>query len=91
MKLSSEVLKRIIAEEAAKFRASKVRESKEQLKSVEDAAKDVEEVDADEYADSLAKHVDMMQALKIEETRLLRRLKKVRENKHSVAKKLANS
>lgn len=81
MKLSSKVLRRIIAEEAAKFKRE----------TPEDAAKDTEEVDADEYADSLEKHVDMMKALKIEEGRLVRRLKKIREEKKSIAIKITDS
>ena len=70
MKLSSKVLRRIIAEEAAK---------------------DTEEVDADEYADTLEKKVDMMKALKIEEARLLRRVKKIREEKKVLALNIADS
>ena len=79
MKLSSRVLRKIIAEEAAKFKRE----------TPGDAAKDTEEVDADEYADSLEKHVDMMKVLKIEESRLERRLKKIREEKRVIAKKIA--
>jgi hypothetical protein len=79
MKLSSSVLRRIIAEEAAKFKKE----------TPEAAAKDTKEVDADEYADTLEKHVDMMKALKIEESRLERRLKKIREEKRHVAQKIS--
>jgi hypothetical protein len=79
MKLSSKVLRRIIAEEAAKFKRD----------TPEAAAKDTEEVEADEYADTLEKQVDMMKALKIEESRLVRRLKKIREEKKTVATKIA--
>lgn len=79
MKLSSSVLRKIIAEEAAKFTRD----------TPEAAAKDTEEVDADEYADTIEKHVDMMKVLKIEESRLERRLKKIREEKRVIAKKIA--
>lgn len=93
MKLSSSVLRRIIAEEAAKFKRD----------TPEAAAKDTEEVEADEYADTVpdAKdwskenklkteaHVDMIMALKVEENRLVRRLKKIREEKSIVAKRIA--
>jgi hypothetical protein len=81
MKLSSKVLRRIIAEEAAKYTRD----------TPEDAAKDTEEVDADEYADTLEKKVDMMKALKIEEARLLRRVKKIREEKKVLALNIADS
>lgn len=75
MKLTANQLKRIIEEEANKFGAEK---------DVEDV--DAEEVDADEYADSLEKKVDYVKALKIEERRLLKRLKKVRESKARILK-----
>ncbi len=81
MKLSSKVLRRIIAEEAAKFTRD----------TPEEAAKDTDEVDADEYADTLEKKVDMMKALKIEEARLLRRVKKIREEKKVLALNIADS
>ncbi len=81
MKLSSRVLRKIIAEEAAKYTRG----------TPADAAKDTEEVDADEYADTLEKKVDMMKALKIEETRLLRRVKKLREQKKALALNIAES
>lgn len=81
MKLSSKVLRRIIAEEAAKFTRD----------TPEDAAKDTDEVEADGYADTLEKKVDMMKALKIEEARLSRRIKKIREEKKSLAMNIADS
>ena len=81
MKLSSSVLRRIIAEEASKFKRD----------TPEAAAKDTEEVEADEYADTLEKHVDMMKNLKMEENRLTRRLKKIREEKMLVAKRIVGN
>ena len=79
VKLTSEMLKRIIEEEAAKFG---------DVEAVEDAPKDTEEVDADEYAGSLEKHIDHVKALKIEESRLVKRLEKVREAKARALKNL---
>lgn len=64
------MLKKIILEEMSKFG---------DMRSTEDAAKDTEEVDADELADSLEKKIDYHKALKIEEGRLLRRLAHVRK------------
>lgn len=64
------MLKRIIEEEASKFGEEE---------DVVDAAKDTDEVDADEFADSLEKKIDYEKALKIEETRLRKRFKKIRE------------
>lgn len=79
MKLTPRLLKKIIEEEAAKFGKPV---------DTEDAADDAEETDADEYADSLEKHIDFVKALKIEETRLTKRLGKIREAKAIAAKKI---
>ena len=81
MKLTSDMLKKIIEEEAKKFGAEK------DVESVK-----AKEVDADEYADSLEKKIDYMKALKIEESRLRRRWRKIQEQKkltlESITKKL---
>lgn len=72
MKLTKELLKKLVKEESAKFGAQE---------DVEDRVKDTEETDADEYADSTEKHIDFMHALKIEEARLKNRLAKISEQK----------
>jgi hypothetical protein len=76
MKLTSELLKKIIAEEVAKFG---------DMGAVEDVKAD--EVDADEHGSdrALEKKVDYIKALKIEESRLRRRLKQVVETRARVA------
>lgn len=79
MKLTPQILKKIIREEAAKF-------GKEQ--STEEAAKDTKELDADEQADSLEKHIDFVKALKIEESRLQKRLLRIREARQRTLKKI---
>ena len=79
MKLTTTVLKKIIAEEVSKFRESKLFGD---MQSTEDAAKDADEVDADEYADSY-------KALGLEETRLIKRLAQIHEAKKAAAKKVA--
>lgn len=79
MKLTSEVLKRIIEEEVGKF-------GKE--RDTEKEANKTDEVDADEYADTLEKKIDYAKALKVEETRLLTRLKKIQETRQRVLKSL---
>jgi hypothetical protein len=86
MKLTTTVLKKIIAEEVSKFRESKLFGD---MESTEDAAKDAEEVDADEYADSLENHIDHYKALGLEETRLIKRLAQIHEAKKAAAKKVA--
>jgi len=71
MKLTSRLLKQIIEEEVAKFG---------DMESTEDRA---EELDADELGSDKAHElsIDFMKALKIEETRLRRRLQKINEIK----------
>ena len=74
MRLTSKLLKQIIEEEVAKFG---------DMESTEDRAKDSVELDADELGSDKAHElsVDFMKALKIEETRLRRRLQKINEIK----------
>lgn len=79
MKLTRNLLKRIVIEEMAKFGDGR---------EVEDAANDAEEVDADEYADTLEMGIDYVKACKVEEARLIKRLAKVQENKRLAIKKL---
>lgn len=78
-KLTSRLLRKIIDEEVAKFG---------DMEDVEKKAGATEEVDADEQADSLEKHIDYVKALKIEEGRLTKRLAKVRENKQRALKRI---
>ena len=77
MKLTSQLLKKIILEEVAKF---------DDMESTEDRAKDTEELDADEYGSdkALEKKIDYIKALKIEESRLRNRLRKIAETKTKV-------
>jgi len=84
MKLTTTVLKRIIAEEVAKFQETKLFGD---MESVEDV--DAEEVAASEYADSLEHHIDHYKALGLEEARLVKRLSQIQEAKKTVAKKVA--
>ena len=81
MRLTSQLLRRIIEEEVAKFG---------DMESTEDRAKDTEEVDADEFGSDKAaeKHIDFIKALKIEENRLRRRLAKIQETKKRFLQKL---
>jgi len=74
MKLTSKLLKQIIEEEVAKFG---------DMESTEDRAKDAVELDADELGSVKAHElsIDFMKALKIEETRLRKRLEKITEIK----------
>lgn len=72
MRLTNRLLRKIIEEEVAKFGGKKSRD-------VEDVEAD--EVEADEYADTLEKKIDFIKALKIEENRLKKRLAKITETR----------
>lgn len=80
-KLTSSLLRKIIEEEVAKFG---------DMVDTEDRAKETEETDADELADSLEKHIDYVKALKIEEARILKRLEKIKETKQKFLKKITS-
>lgn len=77
MKLTNNLLRRIIEEEVAKFG---------DMQDVEKVKAD--ETDADEYADALEKKIDYLKALKIEETRLRRRLTQINEARRKLANNL---
>lgn len=74
MKLTPNLLKKIIIEEKAKLAS----------------AKKAKEVDADELASSLEKHVDHLALLKIKEVRIKRKLLKIQEAKKQTAKTIKN-
>lgn len=80
MKLTSKLLKQIIEEEASKFG---------KMQQTDDVK--AEETDADEYADSLEKHIDYVKALKIEETRLRQRLVRIQEARAKAKKKILST
>lgn len=82
IKLTSKILTRLVAEEVGKFG---------DMEDVEKRAKETDEVDADEQADSLEKKIDYAKALKIEENRLRRRLAKVTETRKRVLKTIIES
>lgn len=79
MKLTSTLLKKIIEEEVSKLKDT-----------VSDNVK-ADEVDADEFADSLEKKIDYVKALKLEERRLQKRLARISEIKTKTANDIAKS
>lgn len=79
VKLTPALLKSIIEEEVGKFG---------DMEDVEDKPKETKKTDADEFADSLDKHIDFMKALKIEEQRLTKRLARVQEARKRAQKVL---
>lgn len=78
MKLTSSLLKKIVLQEMKKFKAEK---------STEDASKEADEIDADEFANSLENQFNYYKALGLEEARLTNRLKKIRELKMTLLRK----
>lgn len=80
VKLTPQLLRRIIEEEVSKGFG--------EMEDVEKRAKDTDEKDADELADSLGKKIDYAKALKVEEARLTKRLATIRETRQKVLKSL---
>ncbi len=77
-KLTPRMLRRLVLEEKARM----MNESDPIEAGVDDPAKvDAEEVDAGDEADTIAKDIDIMAVLKIEETKLKKKLRKVNEVK----------
>ena len=82
-KLTPNLLRKIVLEERERI----LNESDPIEAGIDDVAKvNPDEKDADEQQDTLAKDIDHMKALKIEEAKLVSRVKKIREAK----KRLAN-
>ena len=82
MKLTSSLLRKIIEEEVKKFG---------EIESTEERAKDTEEVDAEDLADTLVKQIDFIKALKIEEGRLRTRLGKIAEQRQKILRQIKKS
>ncbi len=82
VKLTPALLRSIIEEEVKKGFGD--------MEDVDKREKDTEEVDADEFGTdkALDKHIDYMKALKVEESRLTKRLAKVQEAKKKAARAL---
>lgn len=81
-KLTPSLLQSFINEETTKLFG--------EIESVEDRAEETEEVDADEYATALAKKIDYVKALKLEENRLVKRIAKIRESRKLAIKQIMN-
>lgn len=86
-KITPEVLKKIIIEEARKIYAEAAQEDADHPEDV-----DAHELkDASGYADTLGHHIDHYKALKIHEARLQRKLEKIKEAKNVVRRKIQRS
>lgn len=65
-----------------------VQEEMDKLMSTEDAADKVEEVEPGDLADTLAKHLDMLKVLKIEESKLAKQLSENKSRQRKIVSKL---
>ena len=72
-------------QEARKLRLEVLETGEEDSEKVADKAP---EVDADEFADSIEQDIDWMKALKIHERLLQKKLKRLREAKSKISRRL---
>ena len=82
-KITPEVLKKIIVQEARKLQREAAQEDAGHPEDVT-----ATETDADEYADTLENQIDYLKALKIHERRLAAKLNKIQEAKAKVSRKI---
>tara|TARA_B100000214_G_C23871936_1_gene583056 strand:- start:263 stop:550 length:288 start_codon:yes stop_codon:yes gene_type:complete len=86
-KLTPELLKRIVVEERNKLKEEISQAKKRAAKAKREGA-NPREVDADEYASTLEKHVDYAKKLGIHEQKLLRKLSKVVKTRAALKQKI---
>ena len=82
-KITPEILKQIIVQEARKLQMEAAQEDADHPSDV-----DADETDASEYAGSVENKIDYMKALNIHEKRLRAKLAKVQEAKAKVARRV---
>ena len=85
-KLTPNMLRKMVLEEKARI----MRETSDPIEAgVEDPEKvNADETEAEEYADTLAKDIDHIKALKIEEDKLRVHYKKIQEVKKALKKRI---
>ena len=83
-KLTPRILRKLINEERNKIFSETLEQGKEDPEKVS-----AEEVEAKDLAGALEKDLDHLKALKIQEASTLRKLKRIRENKRIIIKKLS--
>jgi len=82
-RITPKFLKKIIIDEARKLRLETLEQGKDDVESTT-----ADEVEADEFADTLEKEIDFIKALKIKEARLVKNLKKIRERKNKMRRRI---
>ena len=87
-RMTPNVLKRMIVQEARKLRLEVLETGEDDPEKV---AKKAPEVDADEYADSIEQDIDWMKALKIHERLLTKKLRKLREAKKKIRRRITRN
>ena len=85
-KLTPNMLRRMVLQEKSRI----MRETSDPIEAgISDPEKvDAEEVEADDQANTLAKDIDHIKVLKIEERKLYRRLVKINERKKRIKRRL---
>lgn len=85
-KITPEILKKIIIEEAKKIQKEAALENAKRPEDV-----DAKEVEADEYADTLENQVNHYKKLKIHEEKLQKKLQQIKEAKLKIRKNIQKS
>lgn len=80
-KISGNKLRKIILEELSNLHEESLTGENT---PVGDVVKDVEEIDASEFANALEQDIDFMKALKIQESKLIKKLRKINEAKNKL-------
>ena len=83
-KLTPKLLRKLVLQEKKRIRETLESGTLEDVEKVKG-----EEVEADEYADSIEQDIDWMKALKIHERRLKTKLKRVQENRCKLRRRIA--
>lgn len=91
VKLTTQMMKKLVQEEAAKLMKGRaLTEEKAENESPELDAEAPKEVEADELADTLEKHIDHYKANKVKEAKLVAQLKALRESNARIKAKIAS-
>lgn len=83
-RITPKFLKKIIVQEARKLRMETLEQGKDDVDKVS-----ADETDADDFANTLEKEIDFIKALKIKEARLVKNLRRIREAKTKLRRKIA--
>ena len=90
MKLTPAMLRKMVLQERRRLHKRRLRETSDPIADgIEDPAyANAEEVDADDQADTLEKDIDYIKALKIEERKLRKTLRRISEAKKKLRRRI---